>query len=69
MTKTQVALVRHGLYVIHWKESEGGGTSLASVGSDCAGRRWFAATNWVSGPGFDWHAIKRVVRVHVSSGK
>lgn len=65
MTKTDVEKLGHGLFVLHWKKSEGGGTSLASVGSDPAGRRWFAATNWVSGPSFDWYAVRLAVRVPV----
>jgi len=47
--------VSHGLYLIVWKD---GGSSLASVGSDSAGRRWYAPTNWVNGmPCFDWEAV------------
>lgn len=57
MDKVQVGAVDHGLYVIHWKKEHGGGTSLASVGSDAGGRRWFAATNWIEVPSFDWSAV------------
>ena len=64
MTKAEVQTVDHGLYVIFWKD---GGSSLASVGSNAAGRRWFAPTNWVSTPWFDWRKILRVRRIHVSS--
>jgi len=52
--------VKHGLYKIFWND---GGFSYASVGSDREGKRWFAATNWVSGPGFDWSRVDRVERI------
>jgi len=47
----------HGLYTIYWMD---GGASLAAVGSDSAGRRWYAPTNWISGPSFNWAPVKRV---------
>lgn len=62
MTDEEVAKVGHGLYIIHWKESHGGGTSVAAVGTDRSGRRWFAATNWTVVPSFDWSRIERVER-------
>jgi hypothetical protein len=34
-----------GLYRIHWKDE---GTALAAIGMKSDGRRWIAATNWVS---------------------
>ncbi len=49
-------LLAHGLYRLHWS---GGGTSLAAVGSDYYGNRWYAPTNWVSGPSLDWNRVKR----------
>lgn len=36
-----------GLYRLHWSEEAGGGSSLAAVGMDEAGRRWMAPANWV----------------------
>lgn len=45
----------HGLYELTWKE---GGTSLASVGSDVCGRRWFAPTNWITVPCFNWSLVQ-----------
>jgi len=56
MTKSEVEMLGHGLYRIYWKS---GGYSLAAVGSDEAGNRWFAATNWTSGPSFDWTQVSR----------
>lgn len=51
----------HGLYKIFW---EGGGSSLASVGSDESGARWFSPTNWVGGlPSLDWSKVKGVERI------
>lgn len=52
--------IGHGLFVLHWKE---GGSSLASVGSDRAGNRWYAPTNWISGPCLDWSKVARVVPI------
>lgn len=60
MDKVDAQQVPHGLYVIHWKKSEGGGSSIASVGSDSKGRRWFAPTNWLTVPSFDWKAVDHV---------
>lgn len=40
--------VAPGLYRVTWKESAGGGQSLASVGLLHDGTRWLAPTNWVS---------------------
>jgi hypothetical protein len=50
----------HGLYELSWKV---GGTSLAAVGSDASGLRWFAPTNWVSVPSFDWSPVQSWKRV------
>lgn len=46
----------HGLYVIRWRA--GGGVSLAAVGSDSAGRNWYAPTNWIVVPSFDWAEVE-----------
>lgn len=51
MKKADVQKLQHGLYKVHWKSSEGGGTSLASVGSLYDGSRWLAPTNWTTGEG------------------
>lgn len=55
MNQRQVKDLPHGLYILYWKT---GGYSLASVGSDASGRRWFAPTNWITVPGFDWRMVK-----------
>ena len=62
MTRVDVKKLEHGLYRLHWKT---GGTSLAAVGSDRHGSRWFAATNWVSGISFDWLDVERAERLRV----
>ncbi len=50
--------LQHGLYRIYWKD---GGNSLASVGSDASGTRWFAPTNWAASiPCNDWSDVERV---------
>ncbi len=61
MTKAEVKDVHHGLYRLFWKE---GGSSLAAVGSDRAGRRWYAPENWIEVPSFDWRPVKSVKRLY-----
>ena len=38
-----------GLYYVYWKESAGGGSSIAAIGYYPNGKRWIAPANWVSG--------------------
>lgn len=57
MTADDYQNLEHGIYRIFWKD---GGHSLASVGSDSHGKRWFAPTNWVTVPWSDWSAVERV---------
>jgi len=45
MKSEDVQKLSHGLYRVFWKT---GGSSLAAVGSNAAGKRWLAPTNWVS---------------------
>jgi hypothetical protein len=60
-----------GIYRVYWQS---GGSSLASVGMDYAGKRWIAPTNWtareVKGPAalissHGWAAIERVERIDI----
>lgn len=51
MTQAEVQALRHGVYRMHWVEAEGGGSSLAVVGSMHSGRRWFACANWTGKDG------------------
>ena len=48
MIKEDVAKLEPGLYRLWWKESRGGGNSLASVGVTKSGGRWMAPVNWVA---------------------
>jgi len=64
MTKEEAQKVPHGLFVIRWKED--GGESLASVGSNSEGHRWFAPTNWINVPWFDWDDVESVERIQVT---
>jgi hypothetical protein len=57
MTMLDGKKLKHGLYVLHWAE---GGHSLAAVGSDAAGQRWYAPINWISGICFDWTKVESV---------
>ena len=61
MDAHEVAMLPLGLYRIHWKSS---GTSLAAVGNNRAGLRWFAPVNWASIGGGDnqrhWDDVDRV---------
>lgn len=59
MTPMEVKALKHGLYRIYWKEGSGGGASVASVGSNSAGDRWLAPTNWTEVPSYDWSPIER----------
>jgi hypothetical protein len=56
MENRKVRKLQHGLYLILW--DDGGPYSLASVGSDAKGNRWFAPTNWIEVPSFDWKQVK-----------
>ena len=69
MTQQQAQALSHGVYRFHWAEEEGGGTSLAVVGSMNSGTRWFACANWTGKdgkgiPGSDnaesWGKVDRV---------
>ena len=68
MTQKDVQNLDHGLYRVYWKKSQGGGTSLASVGILHSGQRWLAPTNWTCKDGQNptgfggetWKAVKKV---------
>ena len=60
MKKKDVAELSFGLYRLYWKE---GGSSLASVGQNANGDLWFAPTNWITVPCFDWKSVKRVNKI------
>lgn len=63
MKRKKVKKLPLGLYEMFWKD---GGSSLASVGQDGNGKKWFAPTNWISGiPCFDWGCVKSVVEIPV----
>jgi hypothetical protein len=56
MTRNEVRILPLGLYRLFWKV---GGASVASVGYDAAGNRWYAPANWIgSVPCFDWSTVK-----------
>ena len=57
MTSEEVQTLKHGLYLVHWKN---GGRSLAAVGSKYDGSRWICCTNWTSAEyqGTDSHSQK-----------
>lgn len=66
MTTKQVQQLNHGLYIIFWKKSEGGGYSYASVGSMGNGDRWMAPTNWTSigtSKKKYWRAVSKVIKI------
>lgn len=64
MRKQEARKLRHGLYLLAWKS---GGHSLAAVGSDEDGNRWFAATNWITVPCHDWRPVLEA-RIVASDG-
>lgn len=49
-----------GLFRLYWKD---GGTSLASVGVNELGDKWFAPINWINVPSFDWDKIEKFTRL------
>lgn len=64
--------LRNGLYEIHWKQSEGGGSSLAAVGRTENGTPWLAPCNWINGldgkeTGKVWRSVEsvKVIRADV----
>lgn len=63
MRKRAVERLSLGLYRLYWKEKSGGGHSVASVGNDAAGNRWYAPSNWIVVPSFDWSMVKEARRV------
>jgi len=75
MRKEDVAKIPAGLYRLWWKESRGGGNSLAAIGVTKAGGRWMAPVNWVA-PTTDaiqWRAVEEaemlVVTPNVDMGQ
>lgn len=68
MSDEEVRKLKHGLYVIFWDGAPShpifpfltGGISVAAVGSNSAGAHWYAPTNWIHVPSFDWGCIKSV---------
>lgn len=71
VTKDEGKAVKRGLYRVFWKQSHGGGESIAAVGSTPSGTRWLAACNWV---GFAtdqdkidaaWEAVERLETIEV----
>ena len=60
MNQKEVSRLGLNLYELHWKE---GGYSLASVGQDANGKKWYAPVNWVNVPGYDWKKVKSVKKI------
>lgn len=60
MKEADLGNVEHGVYVLFWKS---GGESLAAVGSDRSGKRWYAPTNWVSVPSYNWRLVSKVEEI------
>lgn len=63
MTREQAQQLPLGLYEITWKNGGDYPTSLAAVGYDRSGRRWYAPTNWITVPCFDWRRVKQVKQI------
>jgi hypothetical protein len=62
----------HGLYKVFWHDEQGGGMSLASVGSKHDGQRWICCANWTSALdqgtdafGVVWGAVEKVIPIQL----
>lgn len=55
-----VDIKRVGIYLLLWKD---GGHSVASVGVNDHGDRWFAPTNWggTSVPSYRWDLVDKAI--------
>lgn len=62
MIQCEVDKLGLGLYILYWKT---GGNSLASVGQNAAGNKWFSPVNWITVPGWDWSIVDKVHPVNV----
>ena len=60
MTIEEARKLQPGLYRIFWSDHSSPGLSVAAVGMESNGRVWFAPTNWVSVPCYDWCKVSRV---------
>jgi hypothetical protein len=56
MTNEEARALRPGIYRLAWSGC-GKGQSLAAVGSDEVGRRWYAPCNWVAVPSYNWEGV------------
>jgi hypothetical protein len=68
MTKQEYNSLPLGLYRIFWKQSCGGGMSLAAIGMTENGSRWIAPTNWVapaSSPTSIYKTRRSILRVEM----
>lgn len=66
MTPAEAQELRHGLYELLWDD---GSVSVAAVGSDAAGNRWFAPSNWLTVPSFKWEMVTEAHHVDLDSMK
>jgi hypothetical protein len=63
MTQEEIAHIPDGVYRLFWNAWPGcnAGQSVAAVGTDSQGKRWFAPANWVTGiPCFEWHKVRAI---------
>jgi hypothetical protein len=58
MTDKDVDDLVPGVYVLHWKHGSSIHASVAAVGLDAQGRHWYAPTNWVTVPWYDWGRVR-----------
>lgn len=59
MTSDDVRKLPLGLYRVFWYEAPDR-SSLAAVGQNSKGEYWFAPTNWLQVPSYNWFAVQRV---------
>jgi hypothetical protein len=66
MTQNEAYELVEGVYRLFWKDDEGGGMSVASVGRTHTGEVWFAPANWLGQRSTDWRLVDRIELIEAS---
>jgi hypothetical protein len=57
VTTYEVFKLECGVYFLKWKSGMG---SVAAVGIDRVGETWYAPSNWITVPSYDWDIVESV---------